>query len=163
MGTAFDAANIADEYIGIVPRAVEQIFDGMEKRRATALSNGVPVPNFDVEVQFVEVISSTRRRASTCTLPLQLYNEDLIDLLSVDRNHNVRIQEEADSGQIVLKNATTLAANSASTVVETLKSGALNRTTGSTNMNQQSSRSHAIFSVHVKQEKFDVRLHLPVR
>ena len=34
-----------------------------------------------------------------------------------------------------------------------LHRGALNRTVGSTNMNAQSSRSHAIFTLHVKQER----------
>ena len=34
-----------------------------------------------------------------------------------------------------------------------LKAGALNRTTAATNMNQQSSRSHAIFTVRIKQTR----------
>lgn len=38
-------------------------------------------------------------------------------------------------------------------ILNTLKSGALNRTTAATNMNQQSSRSHAIFSISIKQQR----------
>lgn len=34
-----------------------------------------------------------------------------------------------------------------------LQQGALSRTTASTNMNAQSSRSHAIFTIHVKQQR----------
>lgn len=35
-----------------------------------------------------------------------------------------------------------------------LKNGAKIRTTGATNMNLKSSRSHAIFTIHVKQTRF---------
>ena len=34
-----------------------------------------------------------------------------------------------------------------------LKAGSLNRTTAATNMNQQSSRSHAIFTIRIKQSR----------
>lgn len=37
--------------------------------------------------------------------------------------------------------------------MEALKRGALSRTVGSTNMNAQSSRSHAIFTILLKQER----------
>ncbi|KJH45711.1 kinesin motor domain protein [Dictyocaulus viviparus] len=37
--------------------------------------------------------------------------------------------------------------------LEILKNGALNRTVAATNMNEQSSRSHAIFSLHIKQQR----------
>ena len=37
--------------------------------------------------------------------------------------------------------------------MEALKRGALSRTVGSTNMNAQSSRSHAIFTIILKQER----------
>lgn len=38
-------------------------------------------------------------------------------------------------------------------LIKCLQEGALNRTTASTRMNAQSSRSHAIFSVHLKQTR----------
>ena len=37
--------------------------------------------------------------------------------------------------------------------MQCLKVGALSRTTASTNMNAQSSRSHAIFTLHIKQQR----------
>ncbi|KAK6027228.1 kinesin motor domain protein, partial [Ostertagia ostertagi] len=40
--------------------------------------------------------------------------------------------------------------------LEILKNGALNRTVAATNMNEQSSRSHAIFSLHIKQQRVAV-------
>lgn len=77
-------------------------------------------------------------------------------MLSGDRNTNVKIHEDADTGQILIKNATKMRASLSDEILDILKIGSLNRTTGSTNMNQQSSRSHAIFSVHIRQEKFEV-------
>ncbi|KHJ83170.1 kinesin motor domain protein [Oesophagostomum dentatum] len=40
--------------------------------------------------------------------------------------------------------------------LDILKNGALNRTVAATNMNEQSSRSHAIFSLHIKQQRVAV-------
>jgi hypothetical protein len=37
--------------------------------------------------------------------------------------------------------------------MQCLKMGALSRTTASTNMNAQSSRSHAIFTLHIRQQR----------
>ena len=37
--------------------------------------------------------------------------------------------------------------------IQALKSGAFNRTTASTNMNDQSSRSHAIFTLYIQQQR----------
>ena len=40
--------------------------------------------------------------------------------------------------------------------MQCLKIGALCRTTASTNMNTQSSRSHAIFTLHIRQQRIAV-------
>ena len=37
--------------------------------------------------------------------------------------------------------------------MQSLKQGAFNRTTASTNMNDQSSRSHAIFTLYIQQQR----------
>lgn len=139
MGTAFDVATVQPEFVGIIPRAVCQIFDTIAELKRQTSENGETEPAFLIDVQFIE-----------------LYNEDLVDLLSVDRNVNIKIHENPDNGQIVIKNAATIQVNNSNEILEILRNGALNRTTGSTNMNQQSSRSHAIFSIHIRQEKFEV-------
>ena len=54
MGTGFDI-NIPDTEIGIIPRAVEHLFSGIEQRRQEAISNNLPVPDFKVNAQFMEV------------------------------------------------------------------------------------------------------------
>lgn len=153
MGTGFETDMINPELVGIVPRAVEQIFDTIESLKAKAKEAGDIEPTFTIEVQFIEVSHGV----SMFNLAnYQLYNEDLIDLLAIDRTAIVKIHENPDNGQIMIKNAANVPVHSAADVLETLRAGAINRTTGSTNMNAKSSRSHAIFSLHVKQEKYEV-------
>lgn len=54
MGTGFDL-NVQPEEVGIIPRAVEHLFIGIEERRRQALENGLPPPDFKVNAQFMEV------------------------------------------------------------------------------------------------------------
>ena len=54
MGTGFDVNFDADQ-IGIIPRAVEHLFRGIEERRSQALNAGHPPPDFKVNAQFIEV------------------------------------------------------------------------------------------------------------
>ncbi len=48
---------------------------------------------------------------------------------------------------------TTRSVSSEEDTMQCLKSGAFNRTTASTNMNDQSSRSHAIFTIYIQQQR----------
>ena len=54
MGTGFDI-NIPETEIGIIPRAVDHLFSGIEQRKQEALSKNEPVPDFKVNAQFMEV------------------------------------------------------------------------------------------------------------
>ena len=56
MGTGFDhvITSVTDE-IGIIPRAVDHLFLGIEERRRQAFENGEPAPEFKVTAQFMEV------------------------------------------------------------------------------------------------------------
>ena len=54
MGTGFDV-NIDPSEVGIVPRAVEYLFNGIEDRRCQAFDKGLLPPDFKVNVQFMEV------------------------------------------------------------------------------------------------------------
>lgn len=134
MGTGLDiGGNVIEK--GIIPRAVEHLFDGIKKRQEEAKSRGLPPPEFNINAQFLE-----------------LYNEEVIDLLSEEKTKHsqIKIREDADGG-MYLMGATTRPVNSVDECIYWLKQGALSRTTGATQMNAQSSRSHAIFTLHVKQ------------
>ena len=54
MGTGFDL-NVELDQIGIIPRAVEHLFNGIEDRKRRAAENNEPMPDFKVNAQFMEV------------------------------------------------------------------------------------------------------------
>ncbi|XP_047189316.1 kinesin-like protein KIF21A isoform X3 [Scophthalmus maximus] len=136
MGTGFDV-NISEEELGIIPRAVHHLFKGIEERRQAAQEQGRPVPEFKINAQFLE-----------------LYNEEVLDLFDSTRDmkqkSHIKIHEDATGG-IYTVGVTTRTVSSEAEMMQCLKLGALSRTTASTQMNVQSSRSHAIFTIHLCQ------------
>lgn len=58
MGTGFDV-NIGEDELGIIPRAVNHLFRGIEERRQAATEQGRPVPEFKINAQFLEVQKHT--------------------------------------------------------------------------------------------------------
>ncbi|XP_013881945.1 kinesin-like protein KIF21A isoform X1 [Austrofundulus limnaeus] len=136
MGTGFDV-NILEEELGIIPRAVHHLFKGIEERRQVAQEQGRPAPEFKINAQFLE-----------------LYNEEVLDLFDSARDMKqkslIKIHEDANGG-IYTVGVTTRTVSSEAEMMQCLKLGALSRTTASTQMNVQSSRSHAIFTIHLCQ------------
>ncbi|KAG0028064.1 Kinesin-like protein kif21b, partial [Podila clonocystis] len=120
----------------IVPRAAHAIFsslNGQKEQDATL--------EFQVFVSFLE-----------------LYNEELIDLLqSPPRTRKETIQVREDGfGGISWQGVKEHQVQSAQELLDWLQKGSLCRTTASTDMNQTSSRSHAIFSVILKQQRAEI-------
>ncbi|XP_037701763.1 kinesin-like protein KIF21A isoform X13 [Choloepus didactylus] len=141
MGTGFDV-NIIEEEQGIISRAVKHLFKSIEEKKHAAIKNGLPPPDFKVNAQFLE-----------------LYNEEVLDLFDTTRDidaknkkSNIKIHEDSTGG-IYTVGVTTRTVNTESEMMQCLKLGALSRTTASTQMNVQSSRSHAIFTIHVSQTR----------
>jgi len=64
MGTGFDV-ELDEQEVGIIPRAIHYLFDGIQSRAQKARESGDPAPEFKVVCQFLE-----------------LYNEDVIDLFN---------------------------------------------------------------------------------
>lgn len=54
MGTGFDV-NLGQQDQGIIPRAVHQLFEGIQSRRVLAQQAGSQPPEFKVSAQFLEV------------------------------------------------------------------------------------------------------------
>ncbi|XP_077628113.1 kinesin-like protein KIF21B [Crocuta crocuta] len=139
MGTGFDTAT-AEEEQGIIPRAIAHLFGGIAERKRRAQEQGVAGPEFKVSAQFLE-----------------LYNEEILDLFDSTRDpdarhrrSNIKIHEDGNGG-IYTTGVTSRLISSQEELIQCLKQGALSRTTASTQMNVQSSRSHAIFTIHVCQ------------
>ncbi|XP_054639986.1 kinesin-like protein KIF21B isoform X3 [Dunckerocampus dactyliophorus] len=149
MGTGFDV-NLSPLEQGIIPRAVHQLFEGIEIRKEHAKEAGTQPPEFKVSAQFLE-----------------LYNEEILDLFdgardpdSRSRKSNIKIHEDA-SGSIYTTGVTSRLVHSKEELLQCLKLGALSRTTASTQMNAQSSRSHAIFTIHLCQMRVCQPLQMP--
>uniref|UniRef100_A0A4W3HL27 Kinesin-like protein KIF21A n=1 Tax=Callorhinchus milii TaxID=7868 RepID=A0A4W3HL27_CALMI len=145
MGTGFDVNSTEIEQ-GIIPRAVKHLYLGIEQRKQAAIESGLPPPEFKVNAQFLE-----------------LYNEEILDLFDSVRDldarnkkSNIKIHEDANGG-IYTVGVTTRTINSEAEMMQCLKLGALCRTTASTQMNVQSSRSHAIFTIHLCQMRVCVK------
>ncbi|XP_060926584.1 kinesin-like protein KIF21B [Limanda limanda] len=139
MGTGFDV-NLGPEDKGIISRAVHQLFEGIQNRRERSQEAGTQPPEFKVSAQFLE-----------------LYNEEILDLFdgtrdaeSRNRKSNIKIHEDS-SGSIYTTGVTSRLVHSEEELLQCLKLGALSRTTASTQMNATSSRSHAIFTIHLCQ------------
>ena len=125
---------------GIIPRTINQIIKGIrgEERINTA----------DIYVSFVEI-----------------YNEEVNDLLDPRAGKRIGIREDM-TGDIVLTGVkeerivigheqdTTLT----TAIINILHQGGLGRTTKSTAMNLQSSRSHAIFTLTLRQTRNSTQL-----
>lgn len=76
----------------------------------------------------------------------------LVILMQKNKKSNIRIHEDS-AGGIYTVGVTTRTVNTESEMMQCLKLGALSRTTASTQMNVQSSRSHAIFTIHLSQTR----------
>ncbi|KAI9337846.1 hypothetical protein BD770DRAFT_235215 [Pilaira anomala] len=140
MGTSLDNT-VSAENEGIVPRCIIELFQLLKKREAQ-----------DAEFKYEIFVSF-----------LELYNEEFIDLLnnhkSKRRSANftpatseVSIREDV-AGNIYWSGVKEEICYSPEELLNYLAQGSLGRTTGSTEMNSVSSRSHAIFSVILKQHK----------
>lgn len=117
MGTGFDVG-IQPSTVGIIPRAVRHLFDGIQTRLEEAKENNVTPPEFKVSAQFME-----------------LYNEEIIDLfdnnaasVSKGKKSGVRIHEDAN-GNIYTVGVTSRTVTSEEETLQCLKTGAFNRNT----------------------------------
>ncbi|CAO3614220.1 unnamed protein product [Cunninghamella echinulata] len=104
----------------------------------TSSSSSSPQNKYTVKVSFVEI-----------------YNEELIDLLNdapIEERPPIVIREDP-KGQIYWTGVKEVVVKNAEDVLHYLEQGTQSRATGATDMNEKSSRSHAIFSVTLQQEK----------
>ncbi|KAH8287814.1 hypothetical protein KR018_000737 [Drosophila ironensis] len=137
MGTAFDHEYEASDsqILGIIPRAIRHLFRGIEKLKSES-----PSPDgssqFELAVQFIE-----------------LYNEDIFDLLDPFKKDSVFKIHEGLDGQIKVVGASIKHIYQPEDALKYLQQGALARTTASTKMNDQSSRSHAMFTILVRRKR----------
>lgn len=122
MGTAFDG--VMDENAGVIPRAVHEIFQeaaGMEQEF-----------HFKITCSFVE-----------------LYQEQFFDLFSSNKREASTVDIREDKNRIVMPGLTEVEVTEAKHVIDQLLRGSAGRAAASTEMNETSSRSHAIFTLTI--------------
>ncbi|XP_026668991.1 kinesin-like protein Klp61F [Ceratina calcarata] len=119
----------ADSSAGMIPRAISHLFDKLQLLKAQ---------EYNIRVSFLE-----------------LYNEELFDLLSPNGDSSkMRLYEDASKkGAIIIHGLEEITIQNKNEVYRILEKGSEKRQTTATLMNAQSSRSHTVFSitVHMKE------------
>ncbi|KAM2878321.1 hypothetical protein FF1_013940 [Malus domestica] len=120
---------------GVIPRAVQQIFDTLEGQNA----------EYSVKVTFLE-----------------LYNEEITDLLAPEELSRASLEDkqkkqlplmEDGKGGVLVRGLEEEIVTSANEIFTLLERGSSKRRTAETLLNKQSSRSHSLFSItiHIKE------------
>lgn len=121
------------EQPGLIPRTCEDLFERIENSQSPDISYNVRVSYFEV------------------------YNEHVRDLLvpRTDTPYYLKIRESPTDGPYV-KDLTEVPVRSFTEIMKYMRKGDLSRTTASTKMNDTSSRSHAVFTIMLKQIHHDI-------
>ncbi|KAK7386413.1 hypothetical protein VNO78_26631 [Psophocarpus tetragonolobus] len=130
---------------GLIPQVMNALFNKIEIRKHQT--------EFQLRVSFIEILKEEVR--------------DLLDTVSMGKSetsssngHSGKLTvpgrspiqiRETSNGVITLAGITEVAVSALHEMSAYLEQGSLSRATGSTNMNNQSSRSHAIFTITLEQ------------
>ena len=131
-GKTFTMEGVKDppDLQGILPRTFKWIFDACEAAKAA-----------EPEGSNAEFLV----RASY----LEIYNEEIRDLLAKDHKKRLELKESVDQG-VYVKDLSMFVLKSVSEIEHVFNVGSKNRQVGSTLMNAESSRSHSIFTLVVE-------------
>ncbi|RPD62104.1 kinesin-domain-containing protein [Lentinus tigrinus ALCF2SS1-7] len=122
---------------GIIPLTCSELFLRVEQKKAAD-----PHINFTVEVSYIEI-----------------YNEKVRDLLNPKNTGNLRVREHPSLGPYV-EDLSKLMVNSYDEMMTLMDEGNKARTVAATNMNETSSRSHAVFTLLLTMKRHDVDTNL---
>ena len=112
-----------DKTKGIIPNAFDHVFRAIETSEDK---------KFLVRASFLEI-----------------YNEEVRDLLAKNSTNKLELKENVDTG-VYVKNLTSFVVKGVSEICNVLAVGKKNRTVGTTLMNRDSSRSHSIFTIVIE-------------
>ncbi|KAL7690530.1 putative kinesin-like protein [Plasmopara halstedii] len=98
---------------------------------------------------FDTINADTMREYMVRASYLEIYNEDIRDLLSDDTKRRLDLKEAVD-GTIYVKDLTEVVVRDVQSLNKVMNRGLKNRTIGATLMNEGSSRSHSIFTIVVE-------------
>lgn len=80
---------------------------------------------------------------------LEIYQEEIKDLLAKDHKKKLELKERPDTG-VYVKDLQSFVTKSVKEIEHVMNVGNQNRAVGATNMNEHSSRSHAIFVIYIE-------------
>ena len=115
----------------------------------TGISGTGGLVRCSIELLF-DLIRSDQANLEVSYQYVQLYGGDWLDLLSPQSNLEMKVEEMKGNGNVLstrIKGATIKKAGSAEEILSNVEKGASHRASGATNMNNVSSRSHAILIV----------------
>jgi kinesin family member C1 len=121
-----DQLVVDEELRGMIPRAVEQVFETAEKLREKGWE-------YQMEADFIEI-----------------YNEQLRDLLATRVKAGTKYEIKHDNkGSTSVTNVRVVPVRTPNQVCELLQRAQKNRATATTQMNHSSSRSHSVFRLRI--------------
>ncbi|XP_053865224.1 kinesin-like protein KIF17 isoform X4 [Malaclemys terrapin pileata] len=131
-GKSFTMQGIVDPPVqkGIIPRAFEHVFESVQCAENT---------KFLVRVSYLEI-----------------YNEDIRDLLGADTKQKLELKEHPEKG-VYVKGLSLHTVHSVAQCERIMETGWRNRAVGYTLMNKDSSRSHSIFTINMEIYAVDER------
>ena len=111
------------------------------------------IPN-SFEHIFSHIAKSENQQYLVRASYLEIYMEDVRDLLSKDQSKSLDLKERPDTG-VYVKDLSSFVCKSISEIEHVMSVGNQNRSVGRTEMNEHSSRSHAIFIITVECSELD--------
>ncbi|KAH9500474.1 Kinesin-like protein kif3b [Bulinus truncatus] len=106
------------------------------------------IPN-SFEQIFQHISQSENQQYLVRASYLEIYQEEIRDLLSKDQTKRLELKERTDTG-VYVKDLSSFVTKSVKEIEHVMNVGNNNRSVGATNMNLHSSRSHAIFIITVE-------------
>nr|AAB26487.1 Klp=kinesin-like protein {clone XKlp3} [Xenopus laevis, oocytes, Peptide Partial, 332 aa] [Xenopus laevis] len=119
----------------------------MEGVRGDPEKRGV-IPN-SFEHIFTHISRSQNQQYLVRASYLEIYQEEIRDLLSKDQSKRLELKERPDIG-VYVKDLSSFVTKSVKEIEHVMNVGNQNRSVGATNMNEHSSRSHAIFMITIE-------------
>lgn len=137
---------------GIIPRLCQSMFDRIEREMKDQLTTNETNLSTDTNEKLNEILSM--KFSSTYRIEVsyfEIYNEKVRDLLNPNNNHHaLKVRENKILGPYV-DGLSQLVVTSYQEIETLLIEGNNYRTVASTNMNNESSRSHAVFTLKLTQ------------
>ncbi|KAJ8298888.1 hypothetical protein KUTeg_022948 [Tegillarca granosa] len=119
-------SSMTEDEDGLIPRAIKEMFEIMQNTKNV---------DYCIKVSYIEI-----------------YKEDLQDLLEIETSSKDLHLREDEHGNTVIIGAKEVDCETLDDVMSLLEAGSAVRHTGSTQMNEHSSRSHSIFTIVIGQK-----------